>query len=92
MKTYGAAWEDNGKNILTNVSDYVVSWPGGATGDAWSLKPGDDYWDEVVDEIWDEYKDTIEEATGVEGLTQDDLESIVVTPYKISRSNGTKAG
>ena len=90
VKTYGAAWEDNGKNILTNVSDYVVSWPGGATGDAWSLKPGDDYWDEVVDEIWDEYKDTIEEATGVEGLTREDLESIVVTPYKISRSNGTK--
>lgn len=90
VKTYGAAWEDNGKNILTNVSDYVVSWPGGATGDAWSLKPGDDYWDEVVDEIWDEYKDTIEEATGVEGLTRDDLESIVVTPYKISRNNGTE--
>lgn len=90
MKTYGAAWEDNGKNILTNVSDYVVSWPGGAIGDAWSLKPGDDYWDEVVDEIWDEYKDTIEEATGVEGLTQEDLESIVVTPYKISRNNGTE--
>lgn len=90
VKTYGAAWEDNGKNILTDVSDYVVSWPGGATGDAWSLKPGDDYWDEVVDEIWDEYKDTIEKQTGITGLTQDDLESIVVTPYKISRSNGTK--
>lgn len=90
VKTYGAAWEDNGKNILTDVSDYVVSWPGGVTGDAWSLKPGDDYWDEVVDEIWDEYKDTIEEATGVEGLTQEDLESIVVTPYKISRNNGTE--
>ena len=90
VKTYGAAWEDNGKNILTNVSDYVVSWPGGATGDAWSLKPGDDYWDEVVDEIWDEYKDTIEKQTGITGLTQDDLESIVVTPYKISRNNGTK--
>ena len=90
VKTYGAAWEDNGKNILTDVSDYVVSWPGGATGDAWSLKPGDDYWGQVVDEIWDEYKDTIEEATGVEGLTQEDLESIVVTPYKISRSNGTE--
>ena len=71
MKTYGAAWEDNGKNILTNVSDYVVSWPGGATGDAWSLKPGDDYWDEVVDEIWDEYKDTIEKQTGITGLTQE---------------------
>ena len=90
VKTYGAVWEDNGKNILTDVSDYVVSWPGGATGDAWSLKPGDDYWDEVVDEIWDEYKDTIEKQTGITGLTQDDLESIVVTPYKISRSNGTK--
>ncbi len=90
VKTYGAAWEDNGKNILTNVSDYVVSWPDGATGDAWSLKPGDDYWGQVVDEIWDEYKDTIEEATGVEGLTQEDLESIVVTPYKISRNNGTE--
>ena len=90
VKTYGAAWEDNGKNILTNVSDYVVSWPDGATGDAWSLKPGDDYWDEVVDEIWDEYKDTIEKQTGITGLTQDDLESIVVTPYKISRNNGTE--
>lgn len=90
VKTYGAAWEDNGRNILTNVSDYVVSWPCGATGDAWSLKPGDDYWDEVVDEIWDEYKDTIEKQTGVEGLTQEDLESIVVTPYKISRNNGTE--
>ena len=90
VKTYGAAWGDNGKNILTNVSDYVVSWPGGATGDAWSLKPGDDYWDEVVDEIWDEYKDTIEKQTGITGLTQNDLESIVVTPYKISRKNGTK--
>lgn len=90
VKTYGAAWEDNGKNILTNVSDYVVSWPGGATGDAWSLKPGDYYWDEVVDEIWDEYKDTIEKQTGITGLTQEDLESIVVTPYKISRNNGTK--
>ena len=90
VKTYGAAWEDNGKNILTNVSDYVVSWPGGATGDAWSLKPGDDYWDEVVDEIWDEYKDTIEKQTGITGLTQEDLESIVVTPYKISHNNGTE--
>lgn len=90
VKTYGAAWEDNGKNILTNVSDYVVSWPGGATGGVWSLKPGDDYWDEVVDEIWDEYKDTIEKQTGITGLTQEDLESIVVTPYKISRNNGTK--
>ena len=90
VKTYGAAWEDNGKNILTNVSDYVVSWPGGATGDVWSLKPGDDYWGQVVDEIWDEYKDTIEKQTGITGLTQDDLESIVVTPYKISRKNGTK--
>ena len=66
------------------------SRPGGATGDAWSLKPGDDYWDEVVDEIWDEYKDTIEKQTGITGLTQDDLESIVVTPYKISRNNGTE--
>ena len=90
MKTYGAVWEDNGKNIMTNVSDHVVSWPGGATGDVWSLKPGDDYWDEVVDEIWDEYKDTIEKQTGITGLTQDDLESIVVTPYKISRNNGTE--
>ena len=90
VKTYGAVWEDNGKNILTNVSDHVVSWPGGATGDVWSLKPGDDYWDEVVDEIWDEYKDAIEKQTGITGLTQDDLESIVVTPYKISRNNGTE--
>lgn len=89
VNTYGATWEDNGKNVLTDVSEYVVSWPGGDTGDVWTLEPGDSYWNAVVDEIWDEYKDTIETATGIDGLTKSDLESITVTPYKISRYNNT---
>lgn len=83
-----ATW-DNGKNIISNVESYIVSWPDGSTGEVWTLEPGDSYWSEVVNEIWDEYKDTIEKQTGITGLTQDDLESIVVTPYKISRNNGT---
>jgi len=89
VNTYGATWDDNGKNVLTNVSDYVTSWPDGKTGDVWTLEPGDSYWSEVINEIWDEYKDTIEKQTGITGLTQSDLESITVTPYKISRYNNT---
>lgn len=85
----GATWDRARKNIVTNVSNYVVSWPDESTGAVWTLKPGDDLWTDVVDEIWDEYKDTIEKQTGVTGLTKSDLESIVVTPYKISQSNGT---
>ena len=67
-----------------------MSWPDGSTGDVWTLEPGDAYWDEVIDEIWDEYKDTIEKETGISGLTKSDLESITVTPYKISRYNNTE--
>lgn len=85
----GATWDRAWKNIVTNVSDYVVSWPDESTGAVWTLKPGDDLWNDVVNEIWDEYKDTIEAQTGITGLTKGDLESIIVTPYKISQSNGT---
>ena len=89
VNTWGAVWNDRGRNITENVSNYVVSWPDGSTGAVWTLNPGDHYWDDVVDEIWDEYKASIEEDTGITGLEQSDLESLTVTPYKISRNNGT---
>lgn len=89
VNTSGAVWSDGGRNILSNVSDHVVSWPDGSTGDVWTLEPGDTYWNAVVNEIWDEYKAEIEEETGITGLTQSDLESLAVTPYKISRNNNT---
>lgn len=88
VNTNGAIWGD-GKNVTSNVESYIVSWPGGSTEPVWTLKPGDDYWDDVINEIWDKYRATIEKETGIIGLEQDDLEAITVTPYKISRNNGT---
>ena len=90
VDTSGAVWNDRGRNITENVSSYVVSWPDGSTGDVWTLSPGDRYWNDVVDEIWDEYKASIEKDTGITGLEKSDLESLTVTPYKISRHNGTQ--
>ena len=89
VNTRGAVWSDGGRNITDNAAGYVLSWPDGSTGEAWTLEPGDTYWNDVVGEIWDEYKASIEKATGITGLTQDDLESLTVTPYKISRQNNT---
>lgn len=89
VDTRGAVWSDGGRNITQDAAGAVLSWPDGTTGRAWTLSPGDSYWDAVVDEIWEEYRDTIEQATGIGQLEKTDLESLTVTPYKISRWNNT---
>ena len=89
VNTSGARWEDN-KNVISNVEDYIVSWPDGSKGPVWTLEPGDSYWSAVINEIWDEYRATIEKETGIIGLEQSDLEAITVKPYKISQNNGTE--
>lgn len=88
VNTRDAVWSD-GKNVTSGVEDCIVSWPDGSADTAWTLEPGDDYWDDVINEIWDKYRATIEKETGIIGLEQSDLEAITVTPYKISKGNST---
>lgn len=93
INTKGATWggTDN-KNITTNVSSYITSWPDGSTGSTWTVKRDDENTGKnftyILDSIWDAYDDEIRNGTGVKDLTQADVTEITLTPFKISRANG----
>ena len=93
INTKGATWggTDN-KNITTNVSSYITSWPDGSTGSTWTVKSGDantgKNFTYILDSIWEAYDDEIKKDTGVENLTKTDVTEITLTPFKISRDNG----
>lgn len=89
INTNGATWggTDN-KNITTNVSSYIKSWPDGSTGSTWTVKRDDTNFNYILNSIWDAYDDEIKNDTGVENLTINDVTEITLTPFKISRANG----
>ena len=89
INTKDATWggTDN-KNITTNVSSYITSWPDGSTGSTWTVKRGHTNFNYILNSIWDAYDDEIKNDTGVENLTITDVTEITLTPFKISRANG----
>ena len=93
INTKGATWggTDN-KNITTNVSSYITSWPDGSTGSTWTVKRDDENTGKnftyILDSIWGAYDDEIRNGTGVDDLTKNDVTEITLTPFKISRANG----
>ena len=102
VNTYGAEWSD-GKNIFSYPAQYVTQWPDKTTNSYWLLKNTDTtkYFKEVRTAIFSAYKSKIEnqikEQLKKQGqtvtdinLTEDDITQIKVTPYKISKNNGTK--
>lgn len=102
INTDGATWEDGyvgntvykEKNIKSNVSKYITSWPDGSKGTTWTVKRGDattgSYFTFVLDSIWDNYKTAISKDTGIAlgDLNKEDILEITLTPRKISRDNG----
>lgn len=102
INTGGATWEDGyventvykEKNIKSNVSKYITSWPDGSKGTTWTVKRGDattgSYFTFVLDSIWDNYKTAISKDTGIDinVLDKSDILEIILTPRKISRDNG----
>lgn len=102
INTDGATWEDGyvedtvykNKNIKSNVSKYIVSWPDGSTGTTWTVKSGntttDSYFTFILNSIWENYKNTISKDTGIDidSLDKSDILEIKLTPRKISRDNG----
>ena len=101
VNTYGAEWTNN-KNIFSYPAQYVTQWPDGTTNSYWLLKNTDEtkYFNDVRTEIFSAYKSSIEDqikeqleeqgqtVTDID-LKEDDITQIKVTPYKISRNNGT---
>lgn len=97
INTTGAIWQKvggNDKNIVDNVSKYVVSWPDGSTGSTWTVKRDDantgKNFTYILDSIWSAYADKIKSDTGVKDLTKNDVTEITLKPFKISRDNSTK--
>ena len=105
VNTYGAVWENN-KNINSYAAQHVTEWPDGTTGSSWILtkentkifKDNKTYFEDVLDIIFNQYKDKIEEEirkknptlTDNINLTKNDITQIKVTPFKISKDNGTQ--
>ena len=77
----GAAF--SGKNTWDNVANRVVSWPDGSTGAAWTLPRTNSYWSQV----FSNYKNEIQNKLHV-SITEDDVEAIILHPYKISKNSG----
>ena len=65
---------------------YIVSWPDGTNGATFTLTK--DKYPTEWNDLWNAYKTDLEEKLGVE-LTDSDVESITLVPYKISQNNGT---
>ncbi|MBB3279254.1 DUF7507 domain-containing protein [Slackia isoflavoniconvertens] len=73
----------SGKNTWDNVANRVVSWPDGSTGTTWTLPRANSYWSQV----FNNYKNEIQNKLHV-SITEDDVEAIVLHPYKISKNSG----
>ena len=79
-------WENN-KNMLDSVSSRVVKWPNGTTGSSLEITKKGTYASDW-NTIFEAYKAEIEREHG-KTITEDDIESIKLKPYKISKDNGT---
>lgn len=78
-----ATWEDD-KNVKANVADFIVKWPDGSSGEIWTLDKSTYGW--VYQDVYDAYKTYLENENNITGLTLDDIESITLVPYKISKN------
>ena len=76
-----AIWDKNNKNTFDNVPARVISWPKGGTvnGSTYDVSKNSTAWNEILS-YW---KDQVQKNLGIK-ITNDDIESITLIPYKIS--------
>ena len=77
----GATWDSNNKNCTDNVVNRVVSWPsslGSMTDKGFEISKTNTYWST----LFKEYKSQIGDD-----ITEDDVEAIILHPYKISNNS-----
>lgn len=76
--------KDNGKTaIFDRVSDRVITWPDGSTGDEYQVVRGSSDWNN----IFKAYKSVIEGMLPGVTVTDEDVESISIKPYKLTNNN-----
>lgn len=76
--------KDNGKTaIFDRVSDRVITWPDGSTGDEYQVLRGSSNWNN----IFKAYKSEIEGKLPGVTVTDGDVESISIKPYKLTNND-----
>ena len=76
--------KDNGETaIFDRVSDRVITWPDGSTGGEYQVARGSSDWNN----IFKAYKSVIEGMLPGVTVTDEDVESICVKPYKLTNNN-----
>lgn len=76
--------KDNGKTaIFDRVSDRVITWPDGSTGDEYQVLRGSSNWNN----IFKAYKSEIEGKLPGVTVTDDDVESISIKPCKLTNND-----
>lgn len=76
--------KDNGKTaIFDRVSDRVMTWPDGSKGDEYQVPRGSGNWNK----IFKAYKSVIEGMLPGVTVTDDDVESISIKPYKLTNND-----
>lgn len=76
--------KDDGKTaIFDRVSDRVITWPDSSTGDEYQVARGSSDWNN----IFKAYKSVIEGMLPGVTVTDDDVESISIKPYKLTNNN-----
>ena len=76
--------KDNGETaIFDRVSDRVITWPDDSTGDEYQVARGSRDWNN----IFKAYKSVIEGMLPGVTVTDEDVESICVKPYKLTNNN-----
>lgn len=75
-----------GSNSYDNVANRVVSWPDGSTGASWALDKNSSTYSTYWYSIFNAWQSTLEQEQGTT-ITEDDIESIVLKPYKISNNS-----
>ena len=85
ISTNGLAWDSAGKNSFDNVASRVLKWPDGSTGSSWEITKsydGGTHWNA----IFNAFKVATSAQVG-RNITEDDVEAIIIHPYKISNNN-----
>lgn len=76
--------KDNGKTaIFDRVSDRVITWPDNSTGDEYQVVRESEDWNK----IFKAYKSVIEGMLPGATVTDDDVESISIKPYKLTNND-----
>ncbi|MEE0245454.1 InlB B-repeat-containing protein [Ellagibacter isourolithinifaciens] len=76
--------KDNGKTaIFDRASDRVITWPDGSTGDEYQVVRESEDWNK----IFKAYKSVIEGMLPGVTVTDDDVESISIKPYKLTNND-----